>query len=234
MTNTKMNTKNHTSRTAEMHTEVSGQATELVFILDRSGSMSGYEEDAVGGFNATIEQQRETPGKCFVSAYLFNDAAELVIDRKELSDVRKMEKRDYRVGGCTALIDAIGGGIRHIEEIHRYARKEAIPAHTIFVIMTDGLENASHRFSSDEVKKLIAAKKECGWEFLFLGANIDAVETAKHFGIREDRVANYRQDSAGYKASSKSVAKAVMSMRVCGSVAEDWAQEVKEDYRKDR
>ena len=231
MMNTKKNTEMNTKENTETRTN---STTELVFILDRSGSMSGYEEDSVGGFNATIDQQKEAPGKCFVSAYLFNDEAELIIDRRELSEVAKMTKQDYRVGGCTALIDAIGGGIRHIEEIHKYARKEDVSAHTIFVIMTDGLENASHRFSSNEVKKMIAAKKECGWEFLFLGANIDAVETAKHFGIREDRVANYRQDSAGYKASSKSVSKAVMSMRVCGSVAEDWAQEVKEDYQKER
>ncbi len=218
----------------EKNRETVNNSTELVFILDKSGSMAGYEEDSVGGFNATIEQQKAADGKCWVSAYLFNDNAELVIDRKDLSEVPKMEKSDYRVGGCTALIDAIGGGIRHIEEIHRYARKEDVPAHTIFVIMTDGLENASHRFSSSEVKKMISEKTESGWEFLFLGANIDSVETAKHFGIREERVANYKQDRRGYGASSRSVSKAVMSLRKCGCVCEDWAEEVKADFKEKR
>ena len=227
-------TENVTANTADTVAANTADTTELVFILDKSGSMSGYEEDSVGGFNATVEKQKEAEGKCLVSAYLFNDESQLIIDRKDLYEVEKMTKKDYRVGGCTALIDAIGSGIRHIEEIHRYVRPEDVPAHTIFVIMTDGLENASHRYSSAEVKKMIEQKKEAGWEFLFLGANIDSVETAKNFGISEDRVANYRQDQEGYAASSRSVSKAVMSMRVCGAVCEDWAEEVNADFKKDK
>ena len=172
--------------------------TELVFILDRSGSMSGLEGDTIGGFNSLIEKQREQEGECFVSVVLFDNESEVLYDRVKLTNVRKMTRDDYTVRGCTALIDAIGGAIHHIGNIHKYARPEDVPEHTMFVIMTDGMENASRRYSSDKVKQMIQHEKEkYGWEFLFIGANIDAVQTAGRFGIGANRAVNYHADSCG-------------------------------------
>lgn len=172
--------------------------TELVFILDRSGSMSGLESDTIGGFNAMIEKQKKQDGECYVSTVLFDNESKVLHDRIKLADIPKMTDEDYTVGGCTALIDAIGGAIHHIGNIHKYARSEDVPAHTMFVITTDGMENASHRYSSEEVKKMIERQKtKYGWEFLFIGANIDAVETAKHFGIDRNRAVNYHADKEG-------------------------------------
>ena len=162
--------------------------TELVFILDRSGSMSGLESDTIGGFNAMIEKQKKEDGICYVSTVLFDNISEVLHDRVNLSKIKKMTDKDYTVRGCTALIDAIGGAIHHIGNIHKYARPEDVPEHTMFIITTDGMENASHRYSSDQVKKMIERQKEqYGWEFLFIGANIDAVETAAQFGIDRNR-----------------------------------------------
>ena len=172
--------------------------TELVFILDRSGSMSGLEQDTIGGFNAMIEKQKKEPGEAYVSTILFDNVSEVLHDRVRLPDVPKMTDRDYTVRGCTALIDAIGGAIHHIANIHKYARPEDVPEKTLFVITTDGMENASRRYTSDQVKKMIEKEKnKYGWEFLFIGANIDAVETGARFGIGRDRVANYVSDSQG-------------------------------------
>ncbi|MBQ1524535.1 MAG: hypothetical protein IIZ55_05315, partial [Firmicutes bacterium] len=148
--------------------------TELVFILDRSGSMMGLESDTIGGFNGTIAKQKKEEGEALVTTYLFNHECTLLHDRLSLDKIPEMTEKEYRVGGSTALIDAIGGAIEHISAVHRYIREEDVPAHTLFVITTDGLENASHRYSSKEVKKSIEKKKEEGWEFLFIGANIDA------------------------------------------------------------
>ncbi|MBR6776502.1 MAG: VWA domain-containing protein, partial [Clostridia bacterium] len=156
--------------------------TELVFILDRSGSMAGLESDTIGGFNAMIQKQKNEEGDAYVSTVLFDTVTEVLHDRVPLADVPQMTDSDYVVRGCTALIDAIGGAIHHIGNIHKYARPEDVPAHTMFIITTDGMENASKRFSSDEVKKMIETRKKQGWEFLFIGANIDAVETAARFG----------------------------------------------------
>ena len=158
--------------------------TELVFILDRSGSMAGLEADTIGGFNAMLEKQKKEDGKCYVSTVLFSNDSSVLHDRLPLEQVAPMTDRDYDVGGCTALLDAVGGAIRHISNIHKYARAEDVPAQTLFVITTDGMENASRRYGADEVRRMIAEKKEQGWEFLFLAANIDAVQTAKRFGIR--------------------------------------------------
>mgnify|MGYP002514288212 CR=1 FL=1 len=184
--------------------------TELVFILDRSGSMSGLESDTIGGFNSMIEKQKKQDGGCYVSTVLFDDESEVLHDRIKLGDIPKMTDNDYIVRGCTALIDAIGGAIHHIGNIHKYARLEDVPEHTMFVITTDGQENASHKYTSEQVKKMIERQKEkYGWEFLFIGANIDAVETARQYGIDEDRAVNYNCDSVGtavnYKALSKKV-----------------------------
>ena len=158
--------------------------TELVFILDRSGSMAGLESDTIGGFNSMIQKQKKEDGECFVSTVLFDNESEVLHDRIKLDDVPEMTDDDYIVRGCTALIDAIGDAIHHIGNIHKYARPEDVPENTMFVITTDGMENASHRYNSEEVKKMIERQKEeFGWEFLFIGANIDAVETAARYGI---------------------------------------------------
>ncbi len=204
--------------------------TELVFILDRSGSMSGLEGDTIGGFNSMIEKQKKEDGEAWVSTILFDNRSEVLHDRLKLADVPKMTDRDYTVRGCTALLDAIGGAIRHIGNIHKYARPEDVPAHTMFVITTDGMENASKEFSSDDVKGMIRRQKEkYGWEFLFLGANIDAVETAKHFGIDEDRAVTYRSDSAGTQLNYAVVAEAVSTVRGHRKLTRDWKARIEED-----
>ena len=207
--------------------------TELVFILDRSGSMAGLESDTIGGFNAMIEKQKKTEGDCWVSTVLFSDRSQVVHDRLPLEKVPPMTDREYFVGGCTALLDAIGDAVKHIANIHKYARAEDIPEHTLFVITTDGLENASRRYDSDEVKKLIERKKEDGWEFLFLGANIDAVETAKSFGIREDRAVNYHADKAGTALNFEVLSEAVSSFRASVPLAGGkWKARIDEDYER--
>ena len=206
--------------------------TELVFILDRSGSMHGLEQDTVGGFNSLIDRQKTVEGECRVTTVLFNDRTETVHDRAELSEIQPMTEKDYRVGGCTALLDALGDTIRHIAAIHRYARPEDVPEHTLFVIMTDGLENASHRYSSDEVKRRIEHEKEkYGWEFLFLAANIDAVETAKRYGIGADRTANYHADARGTGVVYDTVAETVCSARMGAPIAGNWSEKINRDYR---
>ncbi len=207
-------------------------ATELVFILDRSGSMSGLEGDTIGGFNSLIEKQRRQPGECYVSTVLFDNVSEVLHDRIKLADVPKMTAADYTVRGCTALIDAIGGAIRHIGNIHKYARPADVPAHTMFVITTDGMENASRRYSSDEVKRMIEQRKEKdGWEFLFIGANIDAVETAARFGIGRDRAANYRADAQGTQVLYDTVAQTVCALRANMPLSADWGAKIEEDNR---
>ena len=165
--------------------------TELVFILDKSGSMAGMEKDTIGGFNAMIEKQKTIDGKVYVSTVLFSNFSEVLHDRKNLEEIECLTENDYQVGGCTALLDAIGGAVKHISNIHKYARKEDVPSRTMFVITTDGMENASKKYTSKEIKKMIKEKEESGWEFLFLAANIDAVETAERIGIKRDRAVNY-------------------------------------------
>ena len=205
--------------------------TELVFILDRSGSMHGLEKDTIGGFNSLIEKQKKTEGKCYVSTVLFDNESKVLHDRVKLDEIKPMTDSDYEVGGCTALIDAIGGAIKHIGNIHKYARSSDVPAKTMFVITTDGMENASHKYTSNEVKKMINQKKEeHGWEFLFIGANIDAVETAAAFGIDENRAVNYHADKKGTKVLYDNIAGAVMQMRCCQSINDDWSEDIKKDY----
>lgn len=205
--------------------------TELVFILDRSGSMAGLESDTIGGFNALIEKQRKQDGECYVSTVLFDNVSEVLHDRAKLSEIEKMTEDDYTVRGCTALIDAIGCAIRHIGNIHKYARPEDVPEHTMFVITTDGQENASHIYSSDEVKKMVERQKEkYGWEFLFIGANIDSVETAKHFGIGADRAVNYHADSQGTEVVFNTVAETVCSMRASMPIAANWSDDINADF----
>lgn len=212
---------------------MANKTTELVFILDRSGSMSGLEGDTIGGFNSLIEKQKKEEGKCLVSTILFDNTSEVIHDRIALSDVPKMTEEEYSVRGCTALIDAIGGAIHHIANIHKYARKEDVPEKTMFIITTDGMENASHIYSSDEVKKMIKKEKEkYGWEFLFIGANIDAVETAKIYGIDENRAVNYNADGEGTRILYREVDCVVGCMRKAGSVPANWNENINNDFEK--
>ena len=190
--------------------------TELVFIIDRSGSMSGFEDDTIGGFNSTIEKQREQDGKVYVSTVLFDNQSDVVHDRVDIKEIKPMTRKDYQVGGCTALLDAIGGAIHHIGNIHKYARPEDVPEHTVFVITTDGMENASYRYSSSEIKAKIKRQTErYGWEFIFLAANIDAVETAESLGIRRDRAAEYKQTGKGVSRSYRAMSEAITAVRAC-------------------
>lgn len=205
--------------------------TELVFILDRSGSMAGLESDTIGGFNAMIEKQKKEEGEAYVTTILFDHVSETLHDRINLKDIPKMTDKDYTVRGCTALVDAIGGAIRHIKGIHKYARPEDVPAHTMFIITTDGMENASRHYSSDEVKKLIETQKEKhGWEFLFIGANIDAVQTAVTFGIDPNRAVNYHADSEGTKVLYDTLAIPICAMRASKPINANWSQKIKGDF----
>ena len=211
--------------------KVNNNVTELVFILDRSGSMGGLESDTIGGFNSLIEKQKKEDGECYVSTVLFYNVSEVIHDRVKLSEIKPMTDKEYYVRGCTALIDAIGGAVKHISTVHKYARPEDVPEHTMFVITTDGLENASHKYSSDEVKKMIERHKEAdGWEFLFIGANIDSVETAKHFGIGADRAVHYRADKQGTKVLYETVAETVCAMRCNAPIAAGWSKKIEEDF----
>ena len=170
--------------------------TEMVFILDRSGSMSGYEQDTIGGFNSMIEAQKRVDGEAYVSTVLFSNYSKVIHDRENLQDVQPLTQKEYYVGGTTALIDAIGDAIHHIKNVHKYAREEDVPEKTVFIITTDGYENASNHWTSDDVKGNIAEQEQKGWEFIFLGANIDAVETGGMFGMRRSRCVNYDKRDA--------------------------------------
>ncbi|MBR5093710.1 MAG: hypothetical protein IK095_01315 [Oscillospiraceae bacterium] len=194
--------------------------------------MHGLEGDTIGGFNSLIEKQKREPGKCFVTTVLFDNTMKTLHDRVELQEIQPLTERDYRVGGCTALLDALGGTIRHIVDIHRYARREDVPARTTFVIITDGMENASRQYDSAKVKSMIEHEKsKYGWEFLFLAANIDAVETARHMGIDADRSVNYHADARGTQMAYAAVEQAVMARRkFAAPLNASWRQDVDEDY----
>ena len=212
--------------------------TEIVFILDRSGSMSGLEADTIGGYNSLIMKQKREEGEAVVSTVLFDDSCEVLHDRKDLYQIRPLTDKDYYVRGCTALLDAVGGAIHHIGNVHKYAREEDRPEKTLFIITTDGMENSSRRYTYEKVKQMVERQKEkYGWEFLFLGANIDAVAEAERFGIRRDRAVNYNCDSVGTAVNYKALSKAVSNVRKCAS-AEcmedalcDWDEEIRVDYK---
>lgn len=212
--------------------------TEIVFILDRSGSMSGLEADTIGGYNSLLEKQKKEDGEAIVSTVLFDDTQEVLHDRVNLDRMKPITDREYYVRGCTALLDAVGGAIHHIGNVHKYAREEDRPEKTLFIITTDGMENASRRYTYDKVKKMVERQKEkYGWEFLFLGANIDAIEVAGRFGIGADRAVNYECDAMGTAVNYKVLSKAVSRVResaCCASVAlgEDWKEEIEADYQK--
>lgn len=206
--------------------------TELVFILDRSGSMRGLESDTIGGFNAMIDKQKKTKGAAYVSTVLFDNESVVIHDRVNIQRVAPLTEKEYSVRGCTALLDAVGGAIRHIGNVHKYARREDVPEHTLFVITTDGMENASRRYTAEKVKKMIEYEKsKYGWDFLFLGANIDAVETARHFGIGHDRAVNYRSDHIGTKLNYEVISDTVSCLREKSNIPSDWKKRIEDDMR---
>ena len=215
--------------------------TELVMILDRSGSMQGLENDTIGGFNSMIEKQKKEDGEAYVSVILFDDRAEVIYDRIPVEKVERMTDKQYYVRGCTALLDAVGQSIHHIAGIHKYAREEDVPEKTLFIIITDGMENASRSYDYDQVRSMIEHEKEkYHWEFLFLGANIDAVRTAGRFGISPGRAVDFENDSRGTRLNYAVVSEAVSCARRAGSAVEMNAvmesgeplEAIRKDYRK--
>ena len=207
--------------------------TEIVFILDRSGSMAGLEDDTIGGFNAMIEKQKQEPGEALVSTVLFDNESEVIHDRVNIQEIEPMTRKEYYVRGCTALLDAVGSAIHHIGNVHKYAREEDRPEKMLFVITTDGMENASRKYTYDRLKTMIERQKEkYGWEFLFLGANIDAAREAARFGISADRTANYHADSEGTTVIYEAVSEAVCNVRASRPMTADWKKKVDADYRK--
>lgn len=208
--------------------------TELVFILDRSGSMSGLEKDTIGGFNSMLEKQRKEPGDAVVSTVLFDNEIEVIHDRVAIADVPNLTDEEYYVRGCTALLDAVGGAIHHIGNVHKYARREDVPEKTLFIITTDGLENASRRYTYDKVRNMIERQKErYGWEFIFLGANIDAAAEARRFGIDEAMAANYHCDEAGTALNYQVISEAITGVRASSApLSADWKKKIDADYKK--
>ena len=210
----------------EMVAKKGNGITELVFILDRSGSMSGMEKDTIGGFNSMIEKQKQEEGTVYVSTVLFSNTSKVIHDRVDIKDIKLMTEEDYQVNGCTALLDAIGGAIHHIGNVHKYARKEDVPEKTVFLITTDGMENASREYSSVRVKEMIKRQEEkYGWEFFFVAANIDAVETAENIGIRRERAANYDVEE-GTRVMYCVMSDSISEYRKVGKVREDWNTEI--------
>ncbi|SCZ81776.1 vWA domain-containing protein [Acidaminobacter hydrogenoformans] len=207
--------------------------TELVFILDRSGSMSGLESDTIGGYNAMIEKQKQLAGEAVVTTVLFDDHYELLHDRISLKGIRPITDREYYVRGTTALLDAIGKSIQKLINVHRHTAEAARADKVLFVITTDGMENASREYTYKKIHDMISHQKaRYGWEFIFLGANIDAIETAAKFGIDADRAANYHADEAGTELNFKSVNEAVFSMRSNGTLSPNWKADIDEDYER--
>lgn len=204
--------------------------TELVFVVDRSGSMSGLESDTIGGFNATLKAHQEADGQAVVSTVLFDHETKVLHDRIPIENVSPITEKDYKVRGCTALLDAVGGAIRHISNIHKYLPEEYKPEHTIFVITTDGLENASTKYTYKQVKHLITEKEEAGWDFLFLGANIDAAAEASKIGIPIARAATFIADKLGSKTMYGAVCAETINMRTgCSQRDDSWKGSIEQD-----
>ena len=206
--------------------------TEIVFILDKSGSMSGLEKDTIGGYNSFLERQRKIDGEAFVSTLLFSDRSEVIHDREPIEKVNPMTDEQYYVEGCTALLDAIGGAIHHIGNVHKYARDEDRPEKTVFVITTDGQENSSHEYTYDKIKKMIEHQQEkYGWEFLFLGANMDAISEASKLGIRQDRAVRYECDEVGTALNYECMCDTITEIRTGKAMSGNWKRRI-DDYRK--
>ena len=211
--------------------------TELVFILDMSGSMEHLTDDTIGGFNSILKEQSEKEGEVLVTTYVFNDHSTMIHDRLPIAQVERMSRKDYRAGGCTALVDALGEGIHHIAGIHHYSRKEDIPEKTIFVITTDGMENASHRYRADEVRKMIKHEKEkYGWEFIFMAANIDAVSTVAAYGIDANHAVDYIPDPRGTDVVYESMNLAIGAVRAGADLEKtmSWRVNADKDFTKRR
>lgn len=207
--------------------------TEIVFILDKSGSMSGLEDDTIGGYNSFIEKQKKIEGEAFVSTVLFSDESEVVHDRLPINKIEPMTDKTYSVGGCTALLDAVGGAIHHIGNVHKYAREEDRPEKTIFVITTDGQENSSQEYTYPKIKGMIQRQQEkYGWEFLFLGANIDATSEASKLGIMKERAVRYECDGFGTELNFKTVSDTIGSFRLGKSICADWSEEISQYQKK--
>ena len=208
--------------------------TEIVFILDRSGSMAGLEKDTIGGFNAMIEKQKKEPSEALISTVLFDNTTQVIHDRVPMEQMEPLTEKEYFVRGCTALLDAVGGAIHHIGNVHKYAREEDRPEKTLFVITTDGMENASRFYSYDRVRAMIQRQQEkYGWEFLFLGANIDAAEEAGRFGIRPECAADYHADSQGTEVIYASVCEAVHQVRSSmAPLQADWKRNIEQDFKE--
>ena len=206
--------------------------TELVFILDMSGSMASLTDDTIGGYNSLLDKQKREDGEALVSTVLFNTGRSVIHDRVDIHRVEPMTRREYCPSGCTALLDALGSAIHHIGNVHKYARKEDVPEHTLFVITTDGMENASQRYSADKVRQMIKRQQEkYGWEFLFLGANIDALETAQRYGIHSSRVAQYHNDAQGVELNYQVLSETVSNVRSSRPIEADWAADIQRDYQ---
>lgn len=205
--------------------------TEVVFIIDESGSMHGLEGDTVGGFNSTVDKQKKLEGECLVSTVMFNTRSRVIHDRVNIKSIEKMTDNDYRPSGSTALIDALGDSIRHIKMVHRYIREEDVPSKTMFVITTDGMENASCKYSLSEVKKMIEERKEKGWEFVFLAANIDAAETARSYGIDADSCVDYVNDAKGNQLKYACMCEAITSVRTSKKLSKNWKKKSEEDFK---
>ena len=210
------------------------ETSELVFILDRSGSMSGLEKDTIGGFNSLIQKQRKEKGKCYVSCVLFDDVQEVIYDRVPLNEVKKMTQKQYYARGCTALLDAMGGAIHHIGNVHKYSKEEI--GKTLFIIITDGLENSSKRYTYATIKQMVERQKEkYGWEFIFIGANMDVIQEANKFGI--DQAVRYACDEEGTALNYSVLSENIIKMRKTvgnakESLPDEWAHKIKDDYRK--
>ncbi len=212
---------------------MNNKLTEIVFILDRSGSMAGLEDDTIGGFNAMLEKQKKEEGEALLSTVLFSNESSVLYDRVDIKKVEPMTDRQYQVGGCTALLDAIGRAVHHIANVHKYAREEDRPARTVFVITTDGKENASREYTYEDVQRMVKREREeYGWEFLFLGANMDAIAAARSFGIREDRAVRYKCDTAGTALNYEVVSEAVTSIRKQKAIDAGWCDAIKADVKK--
>lgn len=207
--------------------------TELVFILDRSGSMSGLEEDTIGGYNSLLEKQKAEKGQAIVTTVLFDHEYDVVHDRADIKEIMPLTKKEYFVRGTTALLDAVGISINKIIRSTKNTKKEYQADKVVFVIITDGMENDSREYNYSQIKSMIDQQKDrYNWEFIFLGANIDAVETASRFGIKEDRSANYHADSEGTQLNYKVVSELILNMRMDKQVDENWKKDIEEDYNK--
>lgn len=207
--------------------------TELVFILDRSGSMQGLEKDTVGGYNSMLKRQEKEKGEVLISTVLFDDRIEVLHDRVPLEHISPMTEKEYYVRGCTALLDAVGGALHHIGNVHKYAREEDRPEKTMFIITTDGMENASRRYTYEKVKEMLERQKEkYRWEFLFLGANIDAVQVAGNFGICPDRAVTFHSDSEGTRLNYEVLGETVACYRQASALTPEWKKKIEKDYKK--